>query len=544
MRRTIGRRILSILLIFAMCFAGLSEIQPEAQAVSNINSLLNSVELHPQKTGYAALDKLLDSIMASCAGKTTAEKVQYCYDWTVRYIDYSWAGYTKSNSGYDGFNVAYPYNDLEDGLQKAFPDDVIARTYYTIKNHKGVCYDWGAVFAVMVRYIGIDAYVHTGKFRFEESKYGYNNYGHHGWTEVCINGKNYIFDPQREYRMCNDGKGTISHTRYYGLISGDTNYDRYTPETKINAQRDAGFLSVSAHRQKLVNINTVASRSGTVAGAGRYDITSSVTLTATPQSGKDFAGWYDYSGNLLSSELAYTFTVTGPTTVYAMFSGDQFYDVNDQWYANDALRAGEMGIITGTAAYRFDGDLKMTRASVVKMLTNAENVDLSGYTSTVFQDVPAGQWYTSSIAWAYENGIVSGTSATTFKPDATVTREQFLAIVIRYLNWKNVKLTATEVNYTDADSISDWAKPQIEQAQGIGLIVGYNDGRLGAKDSLSRAQGVSIMMRTIDFLATAEPAEDPNTEIDVPDQTDEKEEEAGLVYMTDYANEPDVPMAG
>ena len=166
---------------------------------SQIISLLNSQTLHPQKTGYAALDKLLASVLAPYANKSTAEKVKACYAWTIQNIDYSWAGYTKKNSGYDGFKEKYPYNDYEDGLQKAFPEDVIARTYYTMSKHKGVCYDWGAVFAVMMRYIGIDAYVHTGDFKFEESL-GFSStaHGHHGWTEVVLDGKYYIFDPQRE----------------------------------------------------------------------------------------------------------------------------------------------------------------------------------------------------------------------------------------------------------------------------------------------------------------------------------------------------------
>lgn len=77
---------------------------------SQIISLLNSQTLHPQKTGYAALDKLLDSVLAPYANQSTAEKVKACYAWTIKNIDYSWAGYTAKNSGYDGFKEKYPYN--------------------------------------------------------------------------------------------------------------------------------------------------------------------------------------------------------------------------------------------------------------------------------------------------------------------------------------------------------------------------------------------------------------------------------------------------
>ena len=131
-----------------------------------------------------------------------------------------------------------------------------------------------------------------------------------------------------------------------------------------------------------------------------------------------------------------------------------------------------------------------------------ENADLGGYTSTKFNDVPAGQWYTAAVAWANENGIVMGINEITFRPNDTVTREQFVVMVINYLNWKQVKLTAAELTYSDSALVSDWARTQMELAQGIGLISGYNDGRVGAQDAVSRAQGVSIMMNTIDFLAT------------------------------------------
>lgn len=515
---------ISMLLILALCIPMLPVTKITAQAAdmteadidtrsamvveydansSSVEELLNSQTLHPQKTGYAALDKLLESVLAPYAGKSTAEKVKACYAWTVRNIDYSWAGYTRANSGYNGFKQTYPYNDYEDGLQKAFPEDVIARTYYTMSKHKGVCYDWGAVFAVMVRYIGIDAYVHTGDFKFEqELGFSSSAHGHHGWTEIVLNGKYYIFDPQREYRMTNNGKGTISYTRYFGVTSGSKNYYRYTEETKINASRDAGFLSVSAHRQKFVAVNAVASRSGSVSGTGKYDVGTNATLTATPQSGKSFEGWYDYAGNLLSSDAAYTFTVSGPMTIYAMFSGDLFYDVNHEWYAEAALRAGEQGLIAGTAPHQFNGNGIMTRATAVTILANMENADLSGYTSTKFNDVPAGQWYTAAVAWANENGIVMGINEITFRPNDTVTREQFVVMVINYLNWKQVKLTAAELTYSDSALVSDWARTQMELAQGIGLISGYNDGRVGAQDAVSRAQGVSIMMNTVDFLAT------------------------------------------
>lgn len=472
---------------------------------SQIISLLNSQTLHPQKTGYAALDKLLDSVLAPYANKSTAEKVKACYAWTIQNIDYSWAGYTAKNSGYDGFKEKYPYNDYEDGLQKAFPEDVIARTYYTMSKHKGVCYDWGAVFAVMVRYIGIDAYVHTGDFKFEESL-GFSStaHGHHGWTEVVLNGKYYIFDPQREYRMTNDGKGTINYSRYFGVTSGDSNYFRYTEETSINDKRDAGFLSVSAHREKFVPVTGIASRSGSVSGSGKYDIGTNVTLTAEPIADKTFEGWFDSNGTLLSTDTSYSFPVTGATTVYAMFVDDLFYDILDEsWYLTSAMKAATAGLVSGTAPHRFDGNVTMTRAMATQIIAKLDNADLSEYTHANFTDVPDGKWYTPAIAWAQANNLVSGVGNSKFEPNRGVTREEFVTMIAHYLDQKEIDMKSmdwADVTYTDKNTISNWARDAVCRATATRLISGYPNGSFQPKNNLTRAEGVTIFSFIMDLM--------------------------------------------
>ncbi|MDO4173459.1 MAG: S-layer homology domain-containing protein [Eubacteriales bacterium] len=528
MKKSILARITSLMLAVVLCCTALPATQakavdqadPDTKSVAvekevgaaTIDSLLDAQTLHPQKTGYAALDNMLESIIGPVRGKSVSEQIKVCYDWTIRNIDYSWAGYTRSNSGYNGFNLSknpYPYNDYEEGLQKAFPEEVIARTYYTMKNQKGVCYDWAAVMAVMARYVGLDAYIHTGQYTFETALgYSGKSRGHHGWTEIVLSGKNYIFDPQREYRFTNDGRTAIDHSRarFFGIAAGDKYYSHYTQETSINAARDAGFLSVTAHRQKLVAVNAVGSRSGSVSGAGQYDIGTDATLTASPAEGKSFEGWFDYDGNLLSSNTTYTFTVSKATTVYAMFSGDLFYDLKaGSWYTDYAMRAGEEGMITGMAPHLFGGSTTMSRAMVVQILANIEKADLSQYTAaTKFTDVGTGKWYSAAIAWAADQKIVAGVSDTTFAPNAQITRQEFFTMMNNYLEWKNVKLTAAELPYTDANTISAWAQDAVRNIQGAGLLKGYENGTIRPKNTLTRAEGATILVQAVDFLKTAE----------------------------------------
>ena len=79
----------------------------------------------------------------------------------------------------------------------------------------GVCYDWGILFAVMARYVGVESYVHTGILRIGTWT------GHHGWTELRLGGKNYIFDGQPP-----------------GLaLQGDLRPDRLRPLRHLHGQR-------------------------------------------------------------------------------------------------------------------------------------------------------------------------------------------------------------------------------------------------------------------------------------------------------------------
>lgn len=479
---------------------------------SAIENLLNSQTLHPQKTGYPALDSLLESIVAPYADKSVAEKVKACYNWTVRNIAYSWAGYNRGASaglsaGYKNFNYkAHPAPAYGYELQKAMPEEVIARTYYTMTAHKGVCYDWGAVLAVMLRYVGLNAYVHTGMFRFEEELgFSGRSYGHHGWTEVTLNGKNYIFDPQREYRACGDGKGTISYTRYFGIANGHRHYNRYNPDKTANAERDASFLPVEAERAYAVMVDAVTSRSGYVLATGKYFTNQTATLKAVPDysNGKWFDGWYDAQGNCLSKDLSYSFTVTGPTTVYAMFSDDLYYDLRTQWYVDNAMRASEIGLTTGNGAFKFDGDSKLTRAMAVVMLSKIDGTDLTGYVSNQFTDVEVGKWYANAIAWAYDKNLISGRSEDTFDPNGEISREEFMAIMDSYLESKEKEITTAEIHFADAGEISSWAYEPVQKALGAGLTSGYPDNTFRPHGSVTRAEGVTVLLKLNDLLQAA-----------------------------------------
>ena len=490
------KRFFAVTVILAMLLVSLPAnvfAAGDAMETAELQELLNNTTLYPQETGYLELDALLAQILGPYKDCDTYTRIKAAYDWCVREIDYSWAAYSQNWApAYDCFVPQYDLT-YEAGLQEAIPYEVANRSYHALKYHNGVCYEYAAVFAVMARYIGINAFVHTGNFTFEPY-YG-TGYAHHGWGELCIDGEYYIFDPQRDYRMSGNGTGTIPYN-YFGIPYKDA--WRYAQETELNAARDALFLPVEAERARQVNVYATATASGTAHGGGRYYIGE--TATVWVDEAENFLGWYLDDGTLLTEDTSYTFEVEGATTLWAIYEGEMFFDVHSyDWYHDDVIEAEQLGIVNGTAPFTFNGNGSLTRAMAVTMLFRAvEGTAAEG--SSPFADVPNGCWYTDSVIWAYEAGIVTGITETEFAPDVNVTREQAITMLMRYYTWLGLEAEAAELPYEDAADISDYARTYLEQAQSLELINGYADNTLMPQALLTRAEGVTLIMRLLQLL--------------------------------------------
>ena len=133
---------------------------------------------------------------------------------------------------------------------------------------------------------------------------------------------------------------------------------------------------------------------------------------------------------------------------------------------------------------------------IVTILYRLENEPaVSG--GSAFTDVENGAWYADAVAWAAANDIVNGTSATTFAPNSPITREQMAAILYRYAACKgyDVSQKADLSGYTDAASISGYAKDALAWANAQKLITGVTDTTLNPQGSATRAQVATILMR-------------------------------------------------
>ena len=238
-------------------------------------------------------------------------------------------------------------------------------------------------------------------------------------------------------------------------------------------------------------IAKVTKEKGTTVDLGQYVPT---------REGYTFAGWY--SDEALTQKVT-SVKLNGNTTVYAKWTENAvtptlpFTDVKSgDWFYEAVQYVYDKGMMTGVSADRFAPASTTTRGMIVTILYRLENEPaVSG--DLPFTDVESGAWYADAVAWAAANDIVNGTSATTFAPNSPITREQMAAILYRYAAYKgyDVSQKADLSGYTDAASISGYAKDALAWANAQKLITGVTDTTLNPQGSATRAQVATILMR-------------------------------------------------
>ena len=173
-----------------------------------------------------------------------------------------------------------------------------------------------------------------------------------------------------------------------------------------------------------------------------------------------------------------------------------FTDVTegDDWFYDAVAYVYENGIMAGTSATTFEPYMELDRAMAAQLFYNLEGKPAVTGDST-FTDVTSGHWAVDAITWAAQNDIVAGIGGNLYDPDSNVTREQFAVMLYKYARFKGYELTATGdlTQFPDMDAISGWAETALSWANGNGLINGNEDGTIDPKGSTIRAQAASIL---------------------------------------------------
>ena len=193
---------------------------------------------------------------------------------------------------------------------------------------------------------------------------------------------------------------------------------------------------------------------------------------------------------------SYSDSLEGVTYTLSVNSPLPFTDVpSDAWYTPYITFAVENELFKGTSDTTFSPNMAMSRAMFVQLFANLDGVNLSAYTSTPFDDAPLSAWYGPAVAWAAQNGVVNGTSQTTFAPDNEITREQMCVMIVNYAKYKNISLTAikTDLSFGDAADISDWAREAVDICAKAGIINGKDGGVFDPQGTASRAEVATLM---------------------------------------------------
>lgn len=193
---------------------------------------------------------------------------------------------------------------------------------------------------------------------------------------------------------------------------------------------------------------------------------------------------------------------TGVIKIYVSTKTDsaQFKDVTRSnvgtWAADAVDFAYHFGLVSGVSKTEFAPNSPMTRAQLVTVLYRAAGSP-SVTVSTNFEDLDVGSYYYSAVVWANINGIVNGTSDTTFSPDSRLTRQQLAAILYRYARafGGDTSYIGNLSHFTDRHQVDSYATTPMIWAVSHEIISGTSDTTLSPLSTATRAQVVVILHR-------------------------------------------------
>ena len=353
------------------------------------------------------------------------------------------------------------------------------------------------------------AYISGGTF-YDELK---GSYFTNGCTVTFMNGSS-----QYAMQVVND-KASAPDTpvksgyRFVGWYNGNAKWDFDTLVTEnltLTAKWEKIHTSAPSAPRYDVAVSDGAHGSVTVSPKSASK-GSTVTVTVTPDKGYtlETLSVTDKNGSALDltdqGGGKYTFTMpSAPVTVAATFMDDNtmlnyFVDVPAGAYYYDAvLWAAEGGIVTGTDAVHFSPDASCTRAQLVTFLWRAAGSPVVNYAMN-FNDVDSGAYYAEAVRWAASEKVVGGTTAETFAPDAAVTRAQVVTMLYRFAKAQGMDTTQGGMairEFDDFDAVPAYALEAMDWAVNAGVLKGDNN-RLLPQDNCTRAQIVTMLYRAL-----------------------------------------------
>ena len=197
---------------------------------------------------------------------------------------------------------------------------------------------------------------------------------------------------------------------------------------------------------------------------------------------------------MVSSLLAAALLLTAVPTVWAAEEDTGFSDVAaDAWYAGAVEYVRDNGLMSGTGSATFSPNAATSRAMLATVLYRAAGSPAAEGTAA-FSDVAADAWYADAVAWASENGIVSGYGNGLFGTNDPVSREQIATILWRYEGSPSAE---SGQDFADESAISGYASTAVDWARANGIISGREGNVFDPKGNATRAEVAAMLQNDL-----------------------------------------------
>ena len=180
-----------------------------------------------------------------------------------------------------------------------------------------------------------------------------------------------------------------------------------------------------------------------------------------------------------------------------------FSDLGDAAWAESSVKyLASKGVVSGKGDGKFYPNDTVTREEFVKIIVEAFKI-YSNTATVEFEDVDSGRWSYGYIASAYRAGIIAGNSDTTFNPAGEMTRQDMAVIMYRVANLVGLSLNSADVTFADGADIADYAKEAVGALCSAGIINGTGDNCFSPLETVTRAQAAKIAYELMNAIGGA-----------------------------------------
>ncbi|NQX47903.1 S-layer homology domain-containing protein [Paenibacillus tritici] len=195
-----------------------------------------------------------------------------------------------------------------------------------------------------------------------------------------------------------------------------------------------------------------------------------------------------------------TFYSPSNGTFAVISSNKTFEDIKGHWAQASVEKLASKLILTGLTDSKFAPNATTTRAEFAAMMVRALGYSSSGSADVSFKDIPSGAWYNGSVGTAAELGLVRGGTDNNFRPNDIITRQEMTVILVKAMALAGSPLPASELQpaaFKDAGKIAGWAQQDVAKAVQAGLITGTPAGQFQPGQSATRAEAATVILRLL-----------------------------------------------